>query len=218
VEVLIVDLKLQAVTDSLGRFFIAGIASGAHLVSVRKVGFGPLSERLSFGERETVEADLLMAPTSAQSLPDANVVTTVSPSGKLAEFEERRIANKGGRFLTQVDMEKRKGGTMSDALRQLPGIAFQRAGNSQGNYVVTGRAALPGKALMTTTRQACFAAVMVDGVFVYGAGSAGEPNFDIDTMNPANIAGVEYYVGAGSMPLKYNAARTTCGLLVLWTK
>lgn len=212
VVVSIVDLKMETTTDSAGNFFIGGVAPGAHLISVRKIGFGPLSSRLTFGVRDTVEADLLMESTTAQSLPDANVVTAAPVSAKLAEFEERRLSNRGGQFITQAQLEKRQAPTLADALRPVPGIGFLRGANDQGWYAITGRG-------RTSFRSAtCYVAVMIDGTFVYGMGNVGEPKFDLNSVNPNTLAGVEYYTGTAAMPIKYNATRATCGLLVLWTK
>ena len=66
---------------------------------------------------------------------------------------------------------------------------------------------------------------MLDGAFVYGGGASvnpgegkSEPLFNINSVDPSTLAGVEYYVGPASMPVKYNGTRSTCGLLVLWTK
>lgn len=48
VTVSIESLKLQATTDSLGNFTLIGIRPGIHVVSARKIGFGPLTSRLDF--------------------------------------------------------------------------------------------------------------------------------------------------------------------------
>jgi hypothetical protein len=235
VVVSIVDLKLQATTDALGSFIITNIVPGAHIVSVRKIGFGPLSSRLTFGTHDAIEADLMLTPTSAQSLPDVTVETKAAPHGKLIEFDQRRLSGQGGRFLTQEDLEKRPFATLTDALRQLPGIDFKRGSEGErGSFAVAGRSSLPvcafcGGPKSNGAMLPCYAAVVLDGAFVYGAGGEGaaagsnnrgesEPKFDVNSINPSALAGVEYYAGPASIPVKYNGVRSTCGLLVLWTK
>jgi hypothetical protein len=63
----------------------------------------------------------------------------------------------------------------------------------------------------------CYAAVVVNDVFVY-RGDDGEELFDVNSLAPTDILGVEVYKGGAAMPLEYNAMRKTCGLLVIFTK
>jgi hypothetical protein len=160
----------------------------------------------------------MMIPTAAQALPDVKVETKAVIHGKLGEFEERRLAGNGGRFLTQADLEKRPFSQLADALRQLPGIGIAKSPKGSGQIVTAGRASLPAGAISGGKAVACPSAVVLDGIMVFGAGEAGEPPFDINQVNPNHLAGIEYYVGPASMPIKYNGMRHTCGLLVLWTK
>jgi hypothetical protein len=76
----------------------------------------------------------------------------------------------------------------------------------------------PAGAMTSGKLQPCYAAVVLDGILVYGAGGEKEPMFNLNQIPPSNIAGVEYYVGAATIPAKWNATRTTCGLLAIWTK
>jgi outer membrane receptor for Fe3+-dicitrate len=204
-------LKLQATSDSLGRFTIVGVAPGVHTVVARKIGFTPIATRVVFGTGATLEADLILSPNSAQALTEVIVETKKAAPlhGKLAEFEERRLAGVGGQFLTQAELEKKSSSVLSNVLRQVPGVDLVRYG---GQYFVAG-GRMPGRGNLP-----CPAAVMLDGVFIYGAGNPSEPRFGIDQINTNTLAGVEFYSGGASMPVKYNATRHTCGLLVLWTK
>jgi hypothetical protein len=219
VTVTIELLKLSAVSDSLGEFTIRGITPGTQLISARKIGFGAITTRITFMTGAVVEADLMMIPTAAQALPDVKVETKAVIHGKLGEFEERRLAGNGGRFLTQADLEKRPFSTVTDALRQLPGIEFMRNARQGSEYfAVAGRMSQPAGAMTSGSLQPCFAAVVLDGILVYGAGGAGEPKFNLNQIAPNTIAGIEFYVGAATIPTKWNATRSTCGLLAIWTK
>lgn len=235
VVVAIEELKISAMSNSLGDFVIRGIKPGQHTVTARRIGFGPLATRVVFAAGADVEADLLLTPTTAQSLPDVTVETKAAPRGKLIEFDERRLAGAGGRFLTQADLEKRPFATLTDALRQLPGIGFKRGtGAERGSFAVAGRSSLPvcafcGGPKANGAMLPCNAAVILDGTFVNCAGAEGavsgsntrsesEPKFDINSINPSALAGIEYYAGPATIPVKYNGTRSTCGLLVLWTK
>ena len=59
--------------------------------------------------------------------------------------------------------------------------------------------------------------MVVNGIFVY----RGEPDellFDLNQLSPTDVLAVEVYNGGASMPAEYNATRSTCGLLVIWTR
>ena len=217
VTVAIDALKLHAVSDSAGGYALIGIQPGIHTVTVRKVGFEPITTQLAFTAGTSIEADL-MVTASAQALPGVKVETKPEVHGKLAEFEERRLAGNGGRYLTQADLEKHAFANTGDALRMLPGIDIRRKGSEL--IAVAGRMAVPACAMCGGGQgppPPCPAAVAIDGAFVY-QGNDGEKPFNLNQIIPSSIAGVEYYAGGASMPVKYNATRASCGLLLIWTK
>jgi hypothetical protein len=213
--VLIDALKLQVTSDSLGRFTMVGVAPGVHTVVARKVGFTPIATRVVFANGADLEADLLLSPNSAQALTEVIVETKQTVVGKMAEFEERRAAG-FGHFMTQADIEKRALSVLSNTLKQLPGVEMTRVGSQY--FVSAGRMSQPGGALMRASSVPCPVAIVLDGVFLYGAGGPTEPKFAIDQINQGMLAGIEYYSGPATIPVKYNGTRDTCGLLVLWTK
>ena len=222
VAVTIDELRLQAISASLGNSLLAGIKPGAHIVTAKRIGFGALSTRIRFAANESLDADFLMTP-NVQSWPDVKVEAKAPVRAKLREFEERRIAGAGGRFLTQADFDKRAWSSTADVLRSsLPGLEIKRdAGRPSQAYAVGGRMQVPGGTLAmappTGAPPPCFAAVVLDGAFVY-QGHSGEPLFDINSLNPSVIAGIEYYSSAGSIPARYNGTRGTCGLMIIWTR
>jgi hypothetical protein len=63
----------------------------------------------------------------------------------------------------------------------------------------------------------CYSAVVLDGAFVY-QGQDGETLFDLNSIEPSSIAGIEIYTSTATIPAKYNGTRSTCGLVVIWTK
>ena len=219
VVVSIDELKLQATSDSLGNCLLSGIKPGAHIIMAKRIGFGALATRVRFATGDALEADFLMTP-NVQSLPDVKVETKAPVRAKLQEFEERRIAGAGGRFLTQADFDKRAWSSTADVLRtSVPGLEIRRDGIRPSQaYVVGGRMQVPGGSWANRGEPPgpCFAAVVVDGAFVYQG--FGEPPFDINSINPTVIAGMEYYASAASIPARYNGTRGTCGLMLIWTR
>ena len=217
VRVAIDELKIQGMSDSLGNFLLINVSPGAHIVTAKKIGFGALATRVRFGANERLEADFLMT-VNAQALPDVKVEAKAPVRAKLVEFEERRSNAAGGRFLTQADFDKRAWSSTADVLRSsVPGLEMKRKGREY--IAVGGRMQVPGGAFANGGNPPgdCPAAVVLDGAFVF-QGHAGEPSFDINSIPPSVIAGLEYYSSAASMPAKYNGTRGTCGLLLIWTR
>lgn len=214
-------LRLSTVSDSLGRFRMPAVSPGIRTVTVKHLGFAPVTTRFNFGRRDSIDVDVLLTST-AQPLPSVDVKTAPHLAPKMAEFEGRR-AEGFGRFLTQKDIEKRETWALANILRTLPGLDIKGTGRDQ--YVYAGRMTVAGGSLaMGGARStpngppSCPAAVVVDGVMVYGAGDENEAKFNINSVEPTTLAGIEYYAGPATMPPKYNATRHTCGLLILWTK
>ena len=219
VVVSIDDLKLQASSDSAGNFVIVGIKPGAYVVTAKKIGFGALATRVRFAAGVPVEADLLLTP-NVQALPDVKVETKPAPRAKLVEFEERRSSGAGGKFLSKADFDKRAWSATADVFRQVPGIELLRdASRPSQTYVQGGRLQVPGGAFANGGNKPppCFSAVVLDGAFVF-QGNPGEPPFDINSISPTVIAGVEFYQSSATIPAKYNGTRNTCGLVVIWTR
>ena len=108
----------------------------------------------------------------------------------------------------------------ADVFRQVPGIELLRdASRPSQTYVQGGRLQVPGGAFANGGNKPppCFSAVVLDGAFVF-QGNPGEPPFDINSISPTVIAGVEFYQSSATIPAKYNGTRNTCGLVVIWTR
>ena len=218
-------LNLRTTSDSSGHFLITGIPAGNYAVTVRHIRFSPISSLLSFGAQDTVDTDMLL--TVAQTvLPTVAVAGERAPTGKLAAFEERR-RNGFGHFLTADDLRKNENGRLAETLARLPGNKVL-TGNSQAAWLYGGRgvqsrssSSTPAVDPVDKAKGAkpgyCYSAVVLDGIFVY-QGNPGETLFDLNSIPLSEIAGVESYAGGATMPAMYNGTRSTCGLIVIWTK
>ena len=62
--------------------------------------------------------------------------------------------------------------------------------------------------------------VYVDGIAAYQSGiEPPEPFFDLNTIAPDAIEGVEVYSGAAQVPAKFTSRfGAGCGVIVLWTR
>ncbi len=224
-EITLPALGLKATSDSSGRFLITGIPAGNYAVTVRHIRFSPISTLLSFGAKDTIDTDMLL--TGAQTvLPTVAVAGEKAPTGKLAAFDERRRTG-FGHFLTEADLKKNENGRLAEALARVPGNKVL-TGNSQAAWLYGGRGVQSRSSSSTPAVDAsdkakgakpgfCYAAVVLDGSYVY-QGNPGETLFDLNSIPLSEIAGIESYAGGATMPAMYNGTRSTCGLLVIWTK
>ncbi|MFI5311319.1 MAG: carboxypeptidase regulatory-like domain-containing protein [Gemmatimonadales bacterium] len=227
-EVSIPGLRLAASSDSLGVFRLGAIKPGRQIVWVKKPGFAPVSAVLAFTAGDTLDREFTMVATAApagasgpvaQTLPGVAVKANAPRPPKLAGFEERRQSG-FGHFITQDQIEKMENHKMSEIMMSIPGPYISRGISGEASttaaYVAAGRG--KGEALPSGRYAPCYAAVVIDDVFVY-SGMRGETVFDINSLQASTIAGIEFYDSAAAIPAKYNnGGRSTCGLVVIWTR
>jgi len=224
-EVAIPALGLSVTTDSLGEFRMLNIPAGRLVVWVRRVGFSPLSAALAFTPGDTLEREFALART-AQPLPQVDVKAAPRAGPKLTEFEERQKEG-FGHFITPEMIQKHENRQLAEIMALIPGPKVVR-GTTSAAWIASVRGPLtsfqkgaqqldPFDLRRGAKLGVCYSAVVLDGTFVY-QGLPGEQLFDINNLETHEIAGIEYYSGASTMPAKYNGTRTTCGLLVIWTK
>lgn len=209
-------------TDSAGRFIMRGVELGQAVLLVRRVGYEPLRAVVEF-RSDTSPAELRMSRV-AYRLPGVDVRDSVRALPKLSLFEEHRRLG-FGRFLTQDVFEKDANRQVSEILARIPGARILRGSSNaawvgssrgprsfeRGSYTPTEADRLRGAG------KACYASVMLDGIVVFH-GQSGEPLFDVNMLAPSSIAGIEFYAGAASMPMKYRGVSGDCGLIVIWTR
>lgn len=216
-------LKLQVVTDSAGNFRIPSIPLGRHLVSIKRVGYGPLTAIANFNGTDTLEYDFALVK-QVTALPEVAVTTPARVPPKLVEFEQRRAAG-FGRFLTDSVFTKNINRRLSEIVSQVPGTRIVRGPGSNGwlanpvGYTSMSKFQLsPMDVNRGADPNQCYAAVMLDGNRVF-SGQPGELLFDLNSLSTNTIAGIEFYRDAATVPAKFNVSSgKTCGLIVIWTK
>jgi hypothetical protein len=230
-EAVVSGLGVRAFSDSLGKFRLKDIPPGNYQLVVRAPGFASDTSELTVGVNESIALDFVLRPAVAvlNEVRIAGEAGFVSP--KLVGFAERRRAG-SGRFLDSVAIAPWHNRRTSDMLALVAGIDVRR---SLGNkaWVVGGRAVSPHKCAFCNERKedvldvadinagagiACYADVYLDGVLVYNSSTRKVPLFDVNSIPPSNIIGIEFYAGGASVPAKYNATSGGCGVLLIWTR
>ncbi len=222
-EVAIPRLMKRVVTDSAGTFLLPGVPLGKEIVMVRRIGFASLTTQLRFAAADTVDVDFVLLRT-VQRLSQVTVKGEAS-RGKLTEFDRRR-AEGFGHFFTDSQLANMRDRLLSEVLNMIPGQQIYRSNVSSAAWVSSARGAQsvagtfvldPSDVRRGAPNNQCYAAVFLDGVPVFTA-RRGQLLFDVNSVPTAQISGIEYYGGAGSMPPEFNVGGNTCGAVVIWTK
>ncbi|HMJ18573.1 MAG TPA: carboxypeptidase-like regulatory domain-containing protein [Gemmatimonadaceae bacterium] len=218
-EITIPTLSLAARTDSLGRFLFRGIPAGVFRVDIRRVGFTAMAIKARFSGKDTLAADFALLPV-AVSLDTVNVQGTARQYGKFLEFEDRKTHG-GGAFLSRTDLEKNRDRQLGEIVARLPGIRINRYGGESAVATSrwTGGSGRGGDAMdrRKGAPRACYSQVYVDNVRVFSA-EVGEALFNINSIPPSTIQGIEYYASRDETPIQYASYRAECGTMLIWTR
>jgi hypothetical protein len=207
VEVALKDVGRTVFTDPSGLFQITGVTSGSHVLSARRIGWAPLDTIVG------LEADVELQRVVLRRVPTLETVESRA-TANLADFDDNRRVGLG-HFFTAADIEREKPRFVSELLLNVSGLRLIRDRNGMNMYVVTSRGP------RTLTGQNCgagrYADVYVDGVRLY-RGRRGDQPFNINSINPDIISGIEYYASPAQTPAKYQNLDTICGVIVIWTR
>lgn len=236
-EASISKLGRKVLSDSLGRYRLKDIPPGEYVVFLRAAGFRAESSVVVVDQDEIVSWDVVLQST-ASVLPErvvsARVMTAVP--AKLAEFTERREAGVG-HFIDREQLAKTEGGSVQtgEIIAMVPGVRVRRGSNKI--WIASARMARSGKCAFCAdsidptasstlsqvdyaagARPACFMDVYIDGAMVFDSRQPINGLFDVNTVPPDHIAGIEVYVSAAQIPAKYNRTGGGCGVLLIWTR
>lgn len=207
-----------------GSFRLGAIAPGTYILLVRAIGYAPLTNRIRFAPGDSLERDFLLV-RAALPIAGVDVKAREVPSDpRMAAFDNRMRLGIGS-FVTGATLD-------SMAHRKLGDILSSRVASA--NVVSRGTSAWiasrrgvqslkrrPSMSRFDLARgadpMACYAAVFLDGTLVYG-GNEDESLFDINSLQPSEVAGIEFYAGGSEIPPAMNGTRTTCGVLAIWTR
>lgn len=174
--------------------------------------------------RVDIDVDAARPAISDSGVPPVplEVVSVIAARSVIAEFEERRLGHVG-HFITREQLDPQQYRKMADVLSQLPGARVLRGYGSHA-WVSGGRGQVSMRAapldrwdIQRGAKPACYCDVYVDGAIVYASGGPAQL-FDINTISPGEIEGVEYYSGGAQIPAKFNKTGSACGVLVIWTR
>ncbi len=215
-------------TNAKGEFTFTRVPAGFQIIGVRISGFAPQIDTIEVEDAGEIRREYRLSRIET-TLPRVPVTATSELLDlKLAEFHERRKTSGGGRFLDSAEFANTRGTRMSDRLSRLPGLLIQRGTGSEV-FITNTRFRRPGE---PGPRSMCRSLVWMDGVNL-------GVEFNVNELNPASIAAIEWYAG-DFVPAKltpqprYSANSTApapggakvnapipqqyCGVLVIWLR
>lgn len=193
-------------TDENGSFSFLVKRSGAVRLSAERMGFErTLTPRLHFDQYDYFNVEIRLDERAVLLAPlEVRARSASRGSMVLAAFEQRRSSSPAGVFFTQLDIEERRPGYVTDLLGTIPGVRLVSNGPGSRRQVLMTRA----------TGQNCIAHVYVDGSLMNR-----DREFSIDdAVSPAAIHGIEVYRGSSTVPADFLGTGAACGVVVIWTK
>lgn len=176
-----------------GRFEFADLVAGPTSITARRLGYKALTLDMYVTTTTPMpELAFVLELVAADVAP----VVVNSGAGRLGEFYAHKGNPSFGRFFEQAEIEKRRGGRISDLFRTVPGVTIL-ALNGLGNAVRV---------------RGCQPTVWVDGIRL--------PGSEVDEVaNPTDIAAIEVYTSSAGIPAEYRDRDTrACGVIVLWSR
>jgi hypothetical protein len=231
----VIGSNIRVVTGDNGRFRISMLEPGEYIVIAHRLGYEPLSARVSVTVTDTERVSFALERVTT-ALDTVKVAGAQLPP-RFAEFESRLRNKEASAAFTREDILKVNPVDTWQMLSRVPALKLVPHGSDGGWWAVSTRAMRVSAAGATP----CFMSVMVDGVMMAGdpqvgsappagrGGGGGDPalnqapggTFDLTNLPPPDqIHGIEVFAGPASIPPQYNGAANAkmCGLIAIWTR
>ena len=185
-------------TPTLLVCLIAAVPVGTHALDVRRLGYAPLSHSVEVNTGLTTELEVGLVPEPVELEP--LVVTTIrSRRLEIIGFYERKWWGEQlglGTFFEADYIERWRPLHIEHLLATEASIGLSRGGDGL---------------LVNRRGGGCPMRVFLDSNDVTG-------NELRDLVRPFEVAGVEIYKGAASLPGEFAGSDSQCGAVVIWTK
>lgn len=230
-EVVATGTGKSVLTNKRGAFRLREIPAGEYEIVVRKLGYGPMTTKLTFAPNKTVTRRIVLTPV--QVLNEVNVVTERMRDPQLKLFEEHRKQGIGY-FVTREQLEARPNLPLSTFFGEMPGARVSTQGTRA--WVGSMRGCIFNVSVGTKKPDApkyelderrndepvvingcCFPSVYLDRAMIYGSRN-GEPVPNINRFLTEQVEAIEYFAGMASVPAEYQGPTPTCGVVVIHTR
>jgi hypothetical protein len=202
----VLGTSIRIGTGPNGRFRITKVPAGQYLLIVKRIGFRPTSAVIDVPATDTLRLAYTLEQVGVDVLNPV-IVTEKSPSKKMADFEQRRRLGVG-QFMDAQQIDAHNSARATEILRN-----FTTVNVSQDNSTaITKYYALSKREGANPQLGACPMQLYVDQVPLPSP-------FNLDLLPaPREIAGIEVYAGASTIPPQFNGYDRGCGVILVWTK
>jgi hypothetical protein len=202
----ILGTNVRVGTGPNGRFRITRIPAGQYLLIVKRVGYRPTSGVIDVTASDTLRLSYSLEKLRPNEL-ETVVVTSNSPSSRMVGFEARRKLGVG-EFMTADQIKARNSVFTTELMRNFKAVDVSP---NHANAITT-YYALSRREGGNPTVGACPMQVYLDQVPL-------PTPFNLDLLPPPrDVAGIEVYAGAASIPPEFNGYNRGCGVILVWTK
>jgi TonB family protein len=199
-EVRVTGSTLGVYADDSGAFRLLGVPVGPAKLTVRRIGFRPSTADVAIIDGQTTDVALTLIPTPVR-LDVVTVLARQEPyDARLAAYQAR-LKKHVGTFITREKFDANPSATLSDFLREVPGVKVNMMSSGIRNA-------------LRFRGQNCAPIVFLDGF------PATADEFDVDIVDPASVEGVEIYMSLMTVPpdLLAPCGLSACGVVAIWSR
>ncbi|HEX6314874.1 MAG TPA: carboxypeptidase regulatory-like domain-containing protein, partial [Gemmatimonadaceae bacterium] len=202
VQVLVDDV-VRATAAPDGSFLVPDVAPGTRRLVLRTTGL--LQRRLVL---EVVSGQSQVLLVSLRPGPRVVVQVVAPPLDQLSDFRQRRRAG-GGTFIDKTEINRRQPRVLSDLMRGVPGVRVEQSRDGLRYLSLHFRRMTPNAT--AHEESLCDMMIYVDGQPFQGNASAADVR-----IRMTEVAGIEVYTSAASVPRQFAGANAACGVIMLW--
>ncbi len=200
VEVRVDISNLRVTSDRDGGFVLVNVPTGPARLIFRRLGFRPTALDLEVTASGLENLEVQMMHTAQRLTPVTVQVKRESAVPRLRGFYERMERRVQGHFISRERIARSHSFSFTDLLREVPGVSIRPIGHIRKAVRLRG--------------SACPPLVFIDGF----AASAAE--FDLESLDPVMVEGIEIYPGSSSVPSEFLGPRglEQCGVIAVWSR
>jgi hypothetical protein len=193
--VALVGLNRSDTSDAKGEFRFANLPAGRVVVTVRKVGFQPITDTVVLNDGQNTEREYVL-DASAVTLSSVTTMASSMPpiagsSAHEARFEEHVRRNMNGRFIRDSVLRKNDSRTLADLLvSSFPGVRVYQpdpVNQRTTEYIGSTRSSCDGPVFSCGNGSACPVTLYIDGALYF---SPSEGRLVAATRTPPPVDGV----------------------------
>lgn len=208
-DVSVVGIGARVVTSENGRFRMLQVPTGQYLIVVRRIGYAPTSGIITVPDVDTLRLSYTLV--RSERMLDTVRVAARRVTMRMLDFETRRRQGQG-QFITQEEIDRRGSLQTSDFMRYMRGVEISKVTTQAfaGTQAYSRREG--GGFDASGQQQYCAMQILLDGIIL-------PRNFDLDLLPPPKqIAGIEVYTGAATIPPQFGGSDRRCGVIAVWTR